>query len=687
MLLTDPVDQLPATSAMTKRKMINLGIRSIFDLLHYYPHRVENYMQPVQISALNNLFNPEIQSSNITVKGIITDTHAFRTKTGKFIFKARLTDDSGFIDLVWFNQRYLVSLLKSGLLIQVSGKIDFSGSKNSIIVNSFELLSRSDQQGVHTGGLIPVYSEKNGLSSRLLRDKIHLCLKLCLDQVIEYLPENILHKFDLISEKLAIKNIHNPEKIIDFEKARIRLSFDEMFGFQLLSQIRRNQINSLQVAKQYSMTNVHRSKIKSFITRLPFKLTNDQQKAVEVILADLQKNQPMNRLLQGEVGSGKTVVAALAAYFVFLNNQKTVILAPTEILCHQHYATLNKLFNNDLKIVTLLSSSKPKKHDLLQADIIIGTTALIHKQNIMDVGLVVIDEQHKFGVTQRAIMKKITGQPHFLTMTATPIPRTVLLTLYGQLEVTRINQLPKNRLTPKSFLVPLEKRNDAYNWIKKQIQENKIQVFLICPLIDESDHETLKDIKAVNKEYSYLKTTVFPEFTVSLLHGKMKANEKSKIMANFEKGKIDILISTSVVEVGIDVPNASIIVIESADRYGLAQLHQLRGRVGRGHKQSYCLLFTEKNQDQINSRLKVFTSTSNGFELAEYDLKNRGAGDIFGTKQHGIPHLKIADYSDLNLIRMAQDAAEYIFQRKTLLSHPHIQQIIRKSQANLYSAD
>jgi len=312
---------------------------------------------------------------------------------------------------------------------------------------------------------------------------------------------------------------------------------------------------------------------------------------------------------------------------------------------------------------------------------------LIFKKKYPNVGLIVIDEQHKFGVVQRAKLKNIAQHPHLLTMTATPIPRTVLLTLYGQLDVSRIKELPQERIKTKSFLVPYDKREKAYEWIRKKITTEHIQVFIVCPLIDQSDVETMKDIKAVSREFETLKTQVFPKFRLSLLHGKMKSAEKKRVMTEFTQGTIDILVSTPVVEVGIDIPNAAIIIIESSDRYGLAQLHQLRGRVGRGSIQSYCLLFSENRNPTTQNRLKVFTSTVNGFELAEYDLKNRGAGEIFGTKQHGIPHLKIADFSDFDLVEKTQEAADYVMSRPSLIKSPEITKMLNNLSTDLYSQD
>lgn len=380
----------------------------------------------------------------------------------------------------------------------------------------------------------------------------------------------------------------------------------------------------------------------------------------------------MNRFLQGDVGSGKTVVAAIAAYISFLCGFQTLIMAPTEILAMQHYETILKLFKSlPLKIAIQTGSKKSMKGKNDSFDIIIGTQALLTSSLAFQrVGLVVIDEQHRFGVAQRSLLKEKGKEPHLLTMTATPIPRTLALTLYGDLDLSTITQMPLGRLPIKTFLVPLVKRAAAYAWIEKKVNEEHIQVFIICPLIEESESETLQTVKAAKKEYEHLKNIVFKGLNVSLLHGKLKPKEKELIMKEFSVGKTDILVSTSVVEVGIDIPNATIMIIEGAERFGLAQLHQLRGRIGRGKLQSYCYLFSEIQDEGKLKRLHFFTGTNNGVKLAEYDLGQRGAGNIFGTKQHGYLKLKIASLSDMELMRQAKNAALYILEK-----YPHLYSI------------
>jgi len=444
-------------------------------------------------------------------------------------------------------------------------------------------------------------------------------------------------------------------------------------------------------SKEQTTTPIHlteqqKNDVKTFIERLPFSLTTAQLRATHEILGDLQKPNPMNRFLQGDVGSGKTVVAAIAAYAVFLNEKQTLIMAPTEILAIQHYGTISTLMK-DLEIKVALQTGSHKditsKKTASSFDIIIGTHTLISaKYDFRDVGFVVIDEQHRFGVKQRALLKEKGINPHLLTMTATPIPRTVSLTLYSELDLSIIDELPKGRKRIKTYVTPPAKRSAGYQWIAKQITEEKIQAYIICPLIETSEHESMTSIKAAKEEYEHLKKNIFPFLNVALLHGKMKSKEKEEVMNQFSKGVFDILVSTSVVEVGVDVPNATIMLIEGCERFGLAQLHQLRGRVGRAEKQSYCLLFTT-HQNRNSSRLKFFAQTTSGLKLSEYDLKIRGPGEIYGTQQHGYSDLKIADLTDTKLVFEAKKAVDSYLKKYSVDKTPKLKRIIDSYQLNL----
>lgn len=660
MLENTSITNLARTSAITLRRLKSLEINTYWDLINYFPFRYKDY---------SKIYNPKVflgPDEGVTVRGTVAEIKNVFTKKGSRFQKAIIQTASGDVELVWFNQYYLLNVIRSGMIISAAGPAKFFGNKRSILVEEYEILSDLSDSGIHTGRLVPVYPEKNGLSSKLLREKIYLVasqLKIddgeLKDQ--EFLPAEIIQYNNLLSRIDAYKNIHFPLSFAMAKAARDRLAFEEIFIIRLSSEEVKRKWQKENAANVLSVDKF-KKEIEAFINSLPFDLTGAQTRATSEILDDLKRKNPMNRLLQGDVGSGKTVVSAVACYLTKLNGLKTLFMAPTGILAEQHYKTLRAMFAHlpTINIHLFTASTKPTKKELDRADIIIGTHALIAKKaDFKKVGLVVIDEQHKFGVAQRAILKEKVENPHLLTMTATPIPRTVCLTLYGELDLSIIDEMPAGRVVTKTYLVAPKKRNDAYVWIKKQIRELKIQVFIVCPLIEESEVETLQTVKAVKKEFEYLKSVVFVNFNLGLLHGKLKSAEKNEVMADFKARKLDILVSTSVVEVGVDIPNATIIIIEAAERFGLAQLHQLRGRVGRGEKQSYCLLFTTGENEIVTKRLKIFEKVHSGFELAEEDLKIRGAGDIYGTAQHGVANLKIASLSDTKLIEKASNAVNY----------------------------
>lgn len=682
MFFDEPIGLLPQTSPITLRRLNSLEIKNYWDLINYFPFRYKDYTK---------MYNPKVfldSDQAVTAKGVVTDIRNVFTKKGSRFQKALIQTPECDIELVWFNQYYLLNVIRRGVILSASGTVNFFGNKRSLLVEEYEILNDFSDSTIHTGRLVPVYPEKNGLSSKIFRQKIYSVLSLInstakLFDEGQFIPQKIVSYNNLLSEASALKNIHFPHSLDLAKKARERLAFDEIFVIKLSSSLVKEK---WQMKKAGNTINVSPYKIKNdrFIDSLPFKLTNAQNKAVSEILADLEKKNPMNRLLQGDVGSGKTVVAAGACYLTYLNGFKTLFMAPTAILAEQHFQTLKKMFTHlpIIKICIFTAASKPSLAELEKADIIVGTHALIAKKaDFKKVGLVVIDEQHKFGVAQRAILKEKVENPHLLTMTATPIPRTVCLTLYGELDLSVIDEMPAGRVITKTYLVPPKKRSDAYTWIKKQIRDLKAQVFIVCPLIEESESETLQSVKAVKKEFEYLKETIFDDFKLGLLHGKLKSTEKNKVMDDFKSGKLNILVSTSVVEVGVDIPNATIIIVEAAERFGLAQLHQLRGRVGRSDKQSYCLLFTTGEDKIVTKRLKIFEKVHSGFLLAEYDLKLRGAGNIYGTAQHGITDLKIASLSDTDLIEKASNAVSYFIKSNLKVSdYPFLKRRLNEYQ-------
>jgi len=677
------IENLPSTSSVTIRKFKSLGINTYYDLLNYFPSRYEDY------SLITKIIDIQV-GEIVTITGKITEAKNQYTRSRITIQKVIVTDNTGSIEVNWFNQPYLIRVFRIGQNISVAGIVKQFGSKVSIEPKEYEV----GEKKIHTGRLVPIYPEKKGLSTRTIREKIYGVISSesgVKNWIMEPIPEKILSFNNLFDEQTAYLQIHFPDNLSASNKSKERLSFDELFNLQLSNNLIKSKWKEEKVANQLVVDDKNLELIKKFITNLPFKLTNDQKKVIDEIINDLKKTTPMNRFLQGDVGSGKTVVAATACYLAFLNKYKSIIMAPTEILASQHFQSFKKLFGKFKDIKLTLITGSTKTHDLQsiinKADFIIGTHALLSKKNkFKKVGLVVIDEQHRFGVNQRALLKEKALNSHLLTMTATPIPRTVALTLYGELDQSYITEMPKGRQIIKTFLIPKEKRTAGYEWIKKQIKENGAQVFIVCPLIEESESETLKSVKAVKIEFEHLKK-IFSSFKLDLLHGKIKNPDKQKIMSDFKDHKIDILVSTPVVEVGIDIPGATIMIIEGAERFGLAQLHQLRGRVGRSDKQSYCFLYSDNLSDKTIKRLNYFCKNNLGVKLAEFDLVNRGAGNIFGTKQHGFVNLKIANLYDFELISRTKQAVEYFLEKYKIEDWKELNKKVEKYKCGKISKD
>jgi ATP-dependent DNA helicase RecG len=634
--LNSPIGSLPMVGPVYQVRLEKMGIQTFKDLIYHIPTRYLDFRLKSPVSRLQI-------GDTTTIKGNIDSVKNLYTRSGKKIQLAQVSDTSGKVDVLWFNQPFLIKTLKEGETHSFSGKVDWFGRKKAMI-----------SPLIDTEGIVPVYPETYGISSKWLRGRIKTVYKLIGENLKEYLPQT----YGFMDLPSAIKEIHFPNEPEKTGKARERLAFDELLALQITN-LKRKAL--WQKNHPVYELKINRKEINQFIESLPFNLTESQEKVIDEIISDFQKPYPMNRLLEGDVGSGKTVVATTAAYISFLNGYQSVIMAPTQILAQQHFDTLNSLLQ-PFKVRISLITSSISKSDLGRTDIFVGTHSLIHQKIYMDkVALVIIDEQHKFGVEQREHLVKKMGKnnisPHVLTMTATPIPRTVALTFYGDLDLSTLNETPAGRQKISTWILPKEKRQNAYRWINDNIENNKSQIFIVCPLIEESEAETLKDIKSVTKEYQSLKK-VFKGKKLGLLHGRLKAEEKSRVVENFRNHKLDILVATPVVEVGIDIPNATIMVIEAADRFGLAELHQLRGRVGRGKKKSYCLLFYQNEGVKSKTRLSAMEKGISGFELAELDLKLRGPGEIFGLRQSGIPELKIASWTDIELIKKAKIVAE-----------------------------
>jgi len=644
-------------------------VHTIGDLLYLFPRRYEDYRSLKPIAQLE-------YGEEVTVIATVWDVQSRQTRSGVSIVNAVLTDGTGTIQATWFNQPYLARSLKRGRQIVVSGKVDEYLGYLTMRAPAWEPL---DKELIHTGRLVPVYPLTKGISARWLRRLIKRTVDYWAPRVPDHLPRDILERQNLMELSTALQQIHFPVSTQALEQARRRLSFDEFFLIQL-GVLRQRHLWRSRPGRPIP---VNQELLQAFIEKLPFSLTGAQQRVLREILADMGESQPMSRLLQGDVGSGKTVVAAAAMLVTAAAGAQAALMAPTEILAEQHYRSISELLRDapvpDLRI-RLLTGSTPtaERRAILEeirtgtAQIVIGTHALIQEGvEFHDLALAVIDEQHRFGVMQRAALREkgVAGAPyypHVLVMSATPIPRTLALTIYGDLDISVLDEMPPGRQVVKTrWLLPRE-RERAYAFVRSQVEKGH-QAFVICPLIEESDK---LDTAAAVEEYERLSKEIFPDLRVGLLHGRMKGEEKDAVMQAFQRGELDILVSTSVVEVGIDVPNATVMLVEGADRFGLAQLHQFRGRVGRGEHQSYCILLADSPTAASEERLRAIETIHDGFALAEKDLELRGPGEFFGVRQSGMPELKMARLSDTRTLEQAREEAKRLYQDDPDLTRP-----------------
>ncbi|MFH0956125.1 MAG: ATP-dependent DNA helicase RecG [Candidatus Falkowbacteria bacterium] len=669
----------------TAKRLKKLGIATALDLLFYFPFRYDDFTRLTPIAKLQ----AGVSANVVGQIELIQNKRSWKKRMN--ITEALVSDGTETLKVIWFNQPFIARNLRVGDKISLAGKIE--ENYGGLTMNSPVYEKLIYGQGVHTQGLVPNYHSTANLTQKQIRFLIKQVINLSA-QIADWLPLEIKKSIKLLNLAEAIKKVHFPKNNLDIKKARERLAFDELFLIQLQSQL---------VKKNLDLSRAHEIKFyeketKKFVDNLPFKLTDAQRKAAWEILRDLADNKPMSRLLEGDVGSGKTIVIIIAMLNAVLNKKQAVLMVPTEILARQHYETICKLLANFKVKVGLITRNQKEISDSLatgqypkdkkfnasdvieNVDIIIGTHSLIQEDvQFNNLALAIIDEQHRFGVEQRkALLKKNAApatpclrggrdqnlSPHFLSMTATPIPRSLALALYGDLDLSVINQMPEERKKIITKVIPENKRAKAYEFIREQVKAGR-QVFVICPLIDISDK---LGVKSAEEEYKKLDKIVFPELAMGKLHGKMKASEKEKIMQEFLDNKIKILVSTSVVEVGVDVPNASVMMIEGADRFGLAQSHQFRGRVGRSIYQSYCFLFTDSQLPQTLNRLQALVDYSNGFELAKLDLKFRGPGEFYGTAQKGFPELKMASLFDYALMKQARDQAVQLIKEDENLS-------------------
>ena len=640
-------------------KLLNkLNIFTLKDLITYYPRTYEDRSKPKTISECYD-------GEEALIEGIACGRVLEVRLKGKTMQKLIIRDETGTATIMWFNQSYIKNKFEVGCKYQFYGKISNKFGKISMLSPVFD----ENGKKFNTGKIIPIYPLTYQLSQNTLRKIMENAINEIKGTLQETLPKYIIDKYQLMEINETIEKIHFPKEFEEFSKARKRLVFEELLSTQLaLLELKNSYLNEekgIQFSKEAKMSDI--------INKLPFKLTRAQTRVLEEIDQNMESEKAMNRLLQGDVGSGKTVVAMCSAYKAVKCGYQVAVMVPTAILAVQHLQSFQKIFNDlNIKCELLVSGiSKKKKGQLLERietgeiDIIIGTHALIEDNvKFKKLGLVVTDEQHRFGVKQRTKIVEKGQNPDVLVMTATPIPRTLALILYGDLDISIIDELPPNRKKIETYAVNKNMTDRVNNFIAKQIEDGR-QAYIVCPLVEENEE---MDLKSVEELYEQYKTTIFPNYNVSYIHGKMKPKEKDEIMECFKNGKIDILISTTVIEVGVDVPNSNIMVIENAERFGLAQLHQLRGRVGRGEYKSYCILKFEGKGETVRKRMKVMCETNDGFIISEKDLELRGSGDFFGTMQHGIPEFKIANlFEDMPILKEVQNLANIILEKDSKL--------------------
>jgi ATP-dependent DNA helicase RecG len=680
--LDAPVESLPGISAGYGTRLRKLGIATIADLLYHLPRRYDDYRALKPITHLE-------YGQEATIIGTIWETKTRPTRGGGAIVSSIIADASGTIEAVWFNQPYLARQLRAGMQIVLSGKVDEHLGRLTLSAPAWEPLERDL---IHTGRLVPIYPLTEGITSRWLRRLMKRVLDHWAPRLADHLPRAVQLRAGLMDLPTAIRQIHFPDSQETAEQARRRLSFDEFLMIQLGMLRQRQQWQSepgMPLPRNQAL-------LDAFLASLPFALTAAQQRSLEQILSDMVQDRPMSRMLQGDVGSGKTVVAAAAMLMAIAAGKQVALMAPTEILAEQHHHSIAHLLDNTqdwglprpVSVMLLTGSVGRRERQEAyatiasgEADVVIGTHALIQQSlDFHDLALVIVDEQHRFGVVQRATLRGKGVSPHMLVMSATPIPRSLALTIYGDLDISVIDELPPGRQPIQTrWLLPRE-RERAYAFIHSQIEAGH-QAFILYPLIEETEKV---DARAATEEYERLQQTIFRKERLGLLHGKMKAGEKEEAMTRFRQGELDILVSTSVVEVGIDVPNATVMLVEGADRFGLAQLHQFRGRVGRSEHKSYCLLVsdaTSPDQPQTKAtweRLKAIEETQDGFALAEKDLELRGPGDFLGIRQSGLPELRMASLSNVQVLEQARSEARLLFDSDPTLSKPEHQLLAEK---------
>jgi ATP-dependent DNA helicase RecG len=680
--LERPIRYLRGMGPKRSEALLRLGVQSVEDLFYFFPRRHEDRSRFVPIH--------EIQPGNhATVKGEVL-TMSLRRIKRMTIFEMAVGDDSGFLRATWFNQPYLKEQFQVGDTLILSGKVELYRGRLQMNAPDYESLSDSADDTIHSGRIVPIYPLTEGLGQRALRRALKELVDGYLEHVEEYMPRPVLERMNLHGLRDAIRNIHFPESLESYEKARERLIFDEFFLFEIaiLSRLRRDR----KLFTAYPLGGFEET-LETYEKTLPFDLTAGQRAAAREIAQDLAGRVPMRRLLEGDVGSGKTVVAGFFLMLAARNGLQSVLMAPTEVLAEQHYETISRFLSSfGLKVAFLTGNVQGNERGEILADlrnhkisVAVGTHALIQEGiRFAKLGLVVIDEQHRFGVRQRAALLSGEVKPHLLVMTATPIPRTLGLTLYGDLEISTIDELPRGRKPVKTFWITRAREEEILRHVRDKASSGE-QAYIIYPIIEETEN---LDLVAATQGYEKLKSGIFEALPVGLIHGRTAKWDRDRIMRDFRDGRIRVLVATSLVEVGIDNPNATLMVIEHAERFGLSQLHQLRGRIGRGEKESYCFLFGDPTTEEGKRRLRILAKTTDGFKIAEEDLRLRGPGDFLGTRQSGLPFFKIADLlRDVTLLKAARREAVALLKQHEGTGLPELlkQKVERATQ--IYDSD
>nr|WP_316624466.1 ATP-dependent DNA helicase RecG [uncultured Ruminococcus sp.] len=649
-----PITKLSGIGEKRASLFRKLGINTVGDMVAYYPRDYDNWSYTTDIAEVK-------PGERYVVRGeVATPVSNIRISGGRTMAKLSVRDDTGYLNLVFFNNKYISSMLRYGEEYLFMGKVGYDNYGYQMTSPEFSNASTSDT-------ITPIYNLTAGLTNRILIKAAKEALSMLPENIRDPLPEDIRSRYDLCDLSFALHNIHFPSDMRAMETARRRLVFEELLVLSLGMRVMKSR------SREQTAIRMPEDATGEFISQLPFTLTGAQQRAIQDCIADMrEKPSPMNRLIQGDVGSGKTAVCAAICYNTVKNGYQAAFMAPTEILARQHFETFSKLFEGSgirLELLTgsMTAAEKRKARERIElgdSDVVIGTHALVSESTVFkSLGCAITDEQHRFGVAQRAKLASKGEHPHVLVLSATPIPRTLGLIIYGDLDITIIDELPPGRSEVQTYFIGSDKRDRALGFIKKQVDEGR-QAYIVCPLVEEGEG----DLNSANDYAAELMLGAFSELPVGILHGKMKAKDKDDVMRRFADNEISILVSTTVVEVGVDVKNATVMMIENAERFGLSTLHQLRGRVGRGSYQSYCILVSDNKGENTEQRLGVMCRTNNGFEIADTDLKLRGPGDFFGNRQHGLPQLAIADFSDTETLAQSQEAAERVLELSPDLS-------------------